>query len=610
MNNKYLTRLLLPLLVAGIFTKAFAQQLPAELYQASTIPDSLKENANSVVRYHLESDNIIGTGKMISKMHTIVTVLNEKADKEAEMVLYYDKYYSHSNIVMRVYDANGNVIKKYHKSDMADIMPAGGADLVRDGRLLVLRHTIASYPTTIEIEYEEQANSFFDIGRWEVQANEQSIQNSNYQVVIDSTAGFRYLNRNTSIKPEIGTTSDGKKIYAWEVKNRKAIKLEEGAEGWRVFPHIYFSQDKFNMEGYPGDISTWQNYGKWQKDLNADVNSLTPEREAEIRKMTDTIKTDRDKAKFLYRYLQQNTRYVSVQLGIGGWKPFAATFVDQKKYGDCKALSNYMSALLKAVGIKSYYAIINAEANREPADSKFPMDPFNHVILCIPFKADTTWLECTSSDMPFGKLGSFTENRKALLVTEDGGRLVSTPRSSMEDNQFNAEAYLKLNADGSAKAQIKVLATGGYRMDFVERAALKLDEQKEWVMRQMNIRQPSEFDYKPSTDKDGVKEVNINLDYDKFSDIMTGDKQFYRPHVFDLVAFTVPAEEHRLSDYYFETPMQKSCVTTIDLPDGFEVESLPSNQSLKFTYGSYDISYTYDKAKNQVMSTAKFIITN
>ena len=66
--------------------------------------------------------------------------------------------------------------------------------------------------------------------------------------------------------------------------------------------------------------------------------------------------------------------------------PFPATFVDEKKYGDCKALSNYMRALLKAVDIPSYYALIRAGENEEPADFDFPHNNFNHAILCVPFK--------------------------------------------------------------------------------------------------------------------------------------------------------------------------------------------------------------------------------
>ena len=614
MYKKYLKRLLFTLVVlSGIVTKAHSQlmAIPKEWYVAATIPDSLKENANSVVRYSETIAKIKGPGKEVIKTHYIVTVLNEKGDNEAEMVMGYNKKYdTYTNIEMRVYDEKGKSIKKYYKSDMYDGSAANDETMVTDERFLAVKHTIASYPVTIEMEYEEDINSFISLESWRIQDKvEQSVQNAMYEVIVDPSVGFRYENENIDIKPDKEGAS-GLDYYTWQIKNLRAIKKEEHVLSWNVLPDIRFAVSTFNCYGYPGDFSSWQNFGKWIQSLNSDVCSLSPEREAEIRKMTDTIKTDKGKAKFLYNYLQQNVRYVSVQLGIGGYKPFSATFVDQKKYGDCKALSNYMYALLKAVNIKADYAIIRAGDNEKPADFYFPANSFNHAILCIPFKNDTTWLECTSSTTPFGELGPFTENRNALLITEDGGKLVNTPRSQMQENQFNSVANITLDADGGAKAKIKIFGTGVYRDDYINLAALKADEQKEEIMHLLNIRQPSVFDYNPSTDKDGIKEVDINLEYDKFVDIMAGNKAFYRPRVFDLMAFTVPIEEKRKSDYYFETPLQKTCVTTIDLPAGYEVETLPVNQSLKFTYGNYEVNYVYNAAKNQVTSTAKFNLTN
>jgi hypothetical protein len=613
MYKKYLTCLLFTsIFILSTVSKTFSQEkeIPKELYTATGIPDSLKETANSVVRYDETNVTVKGPGKVTIKHHSIVTILNEKGDGEAIMKLDYNKKYDvFSDIDMRVYDEKGVVIKKYHKGDMYDGAEISDETIVSDDRFLGVKHTIAAYPVTIEKEYEEDITSLVDLGTWNIQNNEQSVQQAYYHLLIDSADDFRYQNKNTSIKPQ-KSIANGKTSFTWSVKDLKAIKLEEGAEWWQVFPRINFASKYFDFYGNHGDFSTWQSFGNWIKALNADGCSLSPEREAEIRKMTDTIKTDKGKAKFLYRYMQQNMRYVSVQLGIGGLKPFAATFVDQKKYGDCKALSNYMYALLKAVNIPSYYSIINTEANQEPADPSFPYNSFNHVILCVPFKGDTTWLECTSSTQPFGKLGPFTENRRALLITENGGKLVNTPRSTMQDNQFNSEVHLILDADGSAKADIKIFSTGGYRDDYIGISAAKTDEQKEAFMNLLNIKQPSVFGLNVSPDKDSVKEVDMKLEYDKFCDIMAGDKQFYRPHAFDLVAFAVPIEERRKTDYYFEHPMQKTCVTTIDLPAGFEVETLPINQSLKFTYGNYEVKYVYDAAKNQVTSTAKFNLTN
>ncbi|WP_170227754.1 DUF3857 domain-containing protein [Mucilaginibacter frigoritolerans] len=591
-------------------SKSQAQDLPKELYVAANIPDSLKENANSVVRYSDITQNVKGPGKLIVKHHTIVTILNEKGDHEATMAMQYNKKYdTYSGIEMHVYDEKGVLIKKYHKSDMYDGAADDGFSLVTDDRFLGVKHTIASYPVTIEQEYEEDETSLIDLDTWYIQNAEQSVQNEYYHLSINKDAGFRYMNKNINIKPE-KNMADNIDTYSWKVLNLKAVKPEEGAVSWRVLPKIEFASNYFEFYGMPGDFSSWGSYGKWLRSLYADVSTLSPEREVEIRKMTDTIKTEKEKARFLYNYMQQNMRYVSIQLGIGGLKPFPATFVDQKKYGDCKALSNYMSALLKAVNITSYSAIINAEANKEPADPLFPFDSFNHVILCVPFKNDTTWLECTSTTAPFGVLGSFTENRRALLVTENGGKLVNTPKSTAQENQFDSNTHIVLDGDGGAKAQIKILGTGEYRQEYIDMSAMKTDEQKEALLTGLGIKQPSAFDFTFGKDINGTKEVELNLEFDKFCDIKSGDKQFYRPLAFTLWDQTVPILEKRKTDYYFDFPREKKSVTTIDLPQGFEVETLPTNQALKFTYGNYEVNYTYDAAKNQVTSIAKFNLTN
>jgi hypothetical protein len=609
MKNVFRSALLL-LCISLLANIGFGQSkdIPAELYKAATIPDQLKKDANAVVRYSLNNVIVKAPGKAVFKRHTIITLLNEKAKDNAYMVLGYNKFNTVNSAEMIVYNAEGKQLKKYHKGDMYDRSAVDGISIITDDRILVVEHDIASYPITVEQIIEETRNSFLDLGSWSIQQSEIAVQNSKYQITVNPAIGFRYKNSNTTLLPKKGN-ENGLDTYVWDVNNMNAIKLEDDALAWRVFPKISFAVDHFEYAGMPGELS-WEGYGKWQLALNADVCSLPPAREEEIRQMTADLKTDKEKVKFLYEYMQHNMRYVSVQLGIGGFKPFPATFVDQKKYGDCKALSNYMSALLKAVNIPSCYAIINAGANAEPADVNFPNDPFNHIILCVPLKGDTTWLECTSSKKPFGKLGTFTENRTALLVTPDGGKLVKTPKSTIEDNQFKSETHLSLMADGSAKAQVKFITTGEYRDMYLWMTEQKTTDQKEFLIRYFNMKQPSSLGIKPGEDKDGVREINLDLEYDKFCDMSAGSKQFYRPRVFDLWSLTLPPLEKRQSDYYFEHPMRKTCVTTIDLPEGYEVESMPADASAKFTYGDYNVSYKYNAVKNQIVGTTTFNLTN
>lgn len=608
MFNKLLVVALLLFAFNGILQ---AQSVPPDFYKASSIPEGLKANANSVIRYSETKVDIKGPGKAVVRFHSVVTILNEKADRDAIMQMGYNKKYdTYSDIEMRVYNAEGKLKKKYRKSDMYDGSAANDETMVTNERFLAVKHNIGMYPITIEIAYEESLNSFINLDSWRIQNHfDQAVQNATCLITVDPSLGLRYKNENIDLVPQ-KSNKGGLDVYTWTVSNISAIKSEEYVQPWVVLPSVLFAINSFNCYGYPGDFTSWQSFGKWIQGLNDGALELPTETIANLQNLTKGLTTDKDKARFLYQYMQKSMRYVGIQLGIGGFKPFPATFVDSKKYGDCKALSNYMQALLKAVNIKSYYALIRAGSNEKPVDPAFPYNAFNHAILCVPLQADTIWLECTSSTSAFGKLGAFTENRQALLITENGGALVNTPRSNEHDNQFVSEVHLILDAQGGADAEVKIIGSGAYQEDYVGIGRLSEDDQKQTLMHMLNLKQPGFFKLQTATNNDGAKELKINLEYDRYFEMSAGNKQFYRPGVIDLSNMRLPVVTDRKNDLYLRSPMLKTCITKIDLPTGFEVETLPAGASLKFAFGDYEVSYTYNKDKNQVISTAKFRLSN
>ncbi len=603
------------LLIAGAcfsVLKVSAQKVEVSpsLYNSSTIPDSLKENANSVTRFYYREMVVKSAGKAVIREHSVKTVLNEKDEHEATSFIYYDTKFSDVNAAeLKVYDSKGTLIKRYKKSDFYDRSAVEGVTLISSSRVMIAEHTIVNYPVTIEKIEEITYNSFLDLFDWSIQGKEEAVENASCRISIRPEVGFRFKLRNFRQQPK-KASEDGYEVYSWEVKGLKAIKPEEGSEDWTYLPRVSFCSNSIDFDGHPGDMSTWKGFGLWQKDLNKEVSTLSEKRVEEIKKMVEGLPTDKEKAKFLYNYLQKNFRYVSIQLGIGGLKPFPASFVDEKKYGDCKALSNYMYTLLKCVNIPAYYAIVRAGANEEPADPSFVNDPFNHVILCIPFKNDTTWLECTSNTQPFGKLGSFTENRNALLITEDGGKLVNTPRSNISDHIFDSEVKVKIEPDGFAKATLNIKSTGEYRDMFIGWSSIKTDEQKKALISFLNLRQPDIFTFKELKDENGIKEWELSLDYEKISDMVAGSKSFYRPRLFDLWRATMPVVEKRKTDYFFDHPMLKRNTTVISFPADMEVETLPTDAFFKFAYGSFSVKYSYDKDKNEMRSITQFELNN
>ena len=202
-------------------------------------------------------------------------------------------------------------------------------------------------------------------------------------------------------------------------------------------------------------MDTWENYAKWIMLLNKDRNVMPDQSKKQAHELTKNAKSTEEKVRILYEYMQNKTRYVGIQLGIGGFQPFEASVVDQTGYGDCKALSNYMVTLLKEVGITANYTLIRAGANAPAMDISFPSSQFNHVIVAVPNETDTLWLECTSQTNPFGYLGDFTGDRYALMITDVGGKIVKTPAYTASQNTQRCTGDVFIELTGDAKAKIK-----------------------------------------------------------------------------------------------------------------------------------------------------------
>jgi len=192
--------------------------------------------------------------------------------------------------------------------------------------------------------------------------------------------------------------------------------------------------DNFVYGGIVGNSNTWKDIGNWNSNLIIGLNDLPVSEIQKIQELTKQSNNDYEKVKLIYEYLQNETRYVGVFIGIGGFKPYSASYVCNKKYGDCKALTNYMLAMLKSVGIKSYYSLIVADEKKPDIDTNFPGMYFNHAVLCVPLKNDTLWLECTDQLNPFNYWGSFTNGKHALVCDFEFSFITQTPKFTHHTN--------------------------------------------------------------------------------------------------------------------------------------------------------------------------------
>jgi Domain of Unknown Function with PDB structure (DUF3857) len=577
----------------------------AQTYTAVSVPDTMRVNANVVYRLTEEFVDIKDAGRIIYSVHSIYTIFNKDgADELAFRVITSAKRKSLENVEIKVFDDGGMPVGKYNKKDVGKVAYQSG--LVEDGMLNYFDIPISSYPATVDIRCQERYYTNYSYPSFKIDRAGISTENASFRVRVPVELGLRYDIRNLTITTE-KATDGGYETYSWSVKNLTALKKTNTKSSYyKKNPEVVIAPNNFEYFNTKGNMSSWKSLGQWGYDLADGLEKLPSERMAFFRDMVKNAGTDAEKVALVYRYLQDNFRYISIQLGIGGMKPFPAKFTDEKKYGDCKALSFFMYSVLKELGIKSHIAWINAGYRSEPVNPAFPDDGFNHVVLCIPRQSDSLWLECTSSTADFAVLGGFTENRYALLLTKDGGVLVPTPRSKSNSNVIRCSTKVELSTDGSGQIHSFFALKGDYREVFNEIMKSRKDDQKAFVTGMLNSKQPDDFVFHESGN---LRSDSTRLDIllDKVPQFIAGSKMFMNSRVYSLDIPSVPKEKYD-EDFYLQTPGEQYDSTFYQLPEGYTVEVIPKNIESHCAFGDYSGKAWFDKDTRQVVTVTSFVL--
>ena len=411
------------------------------------IPDSLYADANAVVRYeHTLCEIRELTKKLVSK-DAAITVLDEGGKSKGIVQIYYtDKSDNIKNLKIEIYNAKGELIKKVKKKQIMDLSVYDGFSVANDARQKYFSYTSNEYPYTVKYSYELESENTLQIPMWvPLESTGVSVQENTYEIR-SSIPNASILNKKRNVSsPQIEIIEDK---LLFRAKNMKAIKYEPLAPSPReYFPLIRFMPTKFSYFDVEGSFTDWKSYGKWIYENMLKGRETIPE--SLIKELDEKISEETSKseiARIVYDHVTQSTRYVSVQLGIGGFKPFSSTDVFDLKYGDCKALSFYVSNILKHYGIEAIYTEIMSDRDYAiDYESDLPgPGQGNHIILCLPNAQDTSWLECTSNAYFYGYAHSGIDNRKALMIDSEGGKLVTTKSYSAKDNLAEKKANISI----------------------------------------------------------------------------------------------------------------------------------------------------------------------
>lgn len=572
-------------------------------YAVKNIPDSLMENANTVIRKEINTVEIKSVKEYLYTRELVVTILNDKSTYNIFFQHYDQGQDKIEEITATIYDADGNKIRKISNREIKDQSAISSFSIYEDSRVKYVEITNGTYPYTIEYKCVFKGSNYIHLPGWQPRESKTAVQSAELRAKVkkgvseNEHLNVRYETQALQQAPKI-VDNPIEKSWTWKINNLKSVVSEPfGPKYYEITPSIRLSPSSIALKKWKGSMATWKEFGAFIYNLNKGRGVLSDELKATISKLTAKANTNKEKIDILYKYLQDNTRYVSVQLGIGGFQTFDAAYVEKNKYGDCKALTYFMRSMLEAVDIKAYPALINSGGERRFFDENFSYAAFNHVILTIP--SENYWLECTSNHYPPNYIGDGNLNRNALLITEEGGKLVSTPKLSPEDNQTLTTTSIQLATDGSAVVTGTCSATGKKqeRYRYLENSFSE-KERQDWFYKAQNYT-VAELEYLKIRSSQNLPDAKMKYKTKiKRYASKAGKRLFVPVNIINTIGKVPNKMEDRSHKVVLSNEDFQIDTIHITLPEGYKVESLPEKEiNLQSDFAEYSSKISLSKNK-------------
>lgn len=604
------------LLLSTLTAFAGSEEVPAWLQQAAAQKAPAYDKEVKAVVLLDEAVVTVGDDGRITTTSTYaVRILAREGREEA---IARELYMTDSGKVreMRAWliRPNGEV-KRYGKDQTLDVADASN-DVYDEARVKVIdASTDADAGMVFGYQTTTESRSFFSQSLWYFQTNLPVLQ-SRYQLTLPQgwTASGVTFNH-AKIDPTISGST-----YTWELRDLPYIEDEPSSPSVsNLAPRVAVNY----APPAPAQTSTartfngWADVSRWYSELSDPQVTLDDALAGKARELTMNAKTELERIQAIGRYVQ-NLQYISIQIGVGRFRPHSATEVFAKSYGDCKDKANLMRAMLKAVKIQAYPVLIfSGDPNYVREDWASPWQ-FNHCIVAIKVGDETLAptviqhpalgrlliFDATDDNTPVGDLPTHEQGSFALVAAGDSGTLLRMPLTAPESNKLERQAEVSLSADGTISASIKERSIG--QSAVWERAMFRHLSRPEytkliegWITNGASGAKVTKVD--PTDDSaDGRFNLDVEFTAADYAQLMQDRLLVFKPAIvsrLDDLFLTKPSRKHPVvlkSHAYAET-------VRVKLPDSFNVDELPDPLKLETAFGTY--ASTYEVKDGQLIFT-------
>ncbi|MGB6932491.1 MAG: DUF3857 domain-containing protein [Acidobacteriaceae bacterium] len=549
-------------------------------------------------------------GKAIERNRMVVKILRPQGRSEATPAVGFSK--NEKLLSFHVWsigpDGHHYTMKD---SEYVEEGTSGNGILYADERVKMASPPGADPGGVIAWETTQQLAPYLSQDNWQFQNNVPTVETS---FEIDLPPGWhQYLVwfRHDAV----AATHVAPNQFRWEIDNLKGIDLSQVqlhpawvALAGRMSVH-------FSANPIPEGNALWEQIGAWYQGLAGPESEGGTDISSEAR----TVAGDGDFMARLSKvagFMQQQIRYVGIEIGIGTLQPHSAEEVFRNRYGDCKDKATLMISMLSAVGIRATWLAV--DHRRGVIDPGTPSIFGDHMITAIEIPAgyDNPRLQAvvttrtgrkylifdpTNPYVPIGEIPENEQGSYGLLVAGADSQVIQLPMLKPETDTTDRTAKFTLSPDGTLTGEVTVLRSGASSWNLRENLSMASEKDQRKNLERALQRSLSNFTLgTEKTDNVMALDKPVEMDYQVTAPLYAksaGTLLLVRPRVIGTDAYEL-LDKPRVYPISFNGAGIWKDDFDVTLPAGYAVDDMPAAVNMDVGFASY---HSAVKAENGVL---------
>jgi hypothetical protein len=422
----------------------------------------------------------------------------------------------------------------------------------------------------------------------------------NFSVTCPENIDIKYkvFGRDTSIIHFSLLVKGGKKVYTWCASNPKSYIYDNLAPDADYYmPHVIVQVSKYNYKGKTVYVNS--SLDDLYNIMYKRISKINLSESVEIKALTDSltkgIKSDKEKVRKIYSWVQKNIKYVAFEDGENGFVPREASLVIRRKYGDCKDKTSLLVSMMKSQGLTASYSWIGTRDIPYKLSEFATGFNFNHMIaVWWDENNNPVILDGTTHYNTLEAVPSSIQGKECLIEKgPDNYKVYTIPVASPAKNTIYDSLTVELKGDTLVGNGISIIngELRSYMLDCFEGKPLT---ELPGIFNKLMPKVSNKFIIK-SVNPTATKDEDTTLKYEyKFylPDYLTAiHKVTYLNLNLDRYVAGMNLKDDRWIPVELNNTKKHIFICTFKIPDGYEVRDIPKNSSYNNKLFGYNNSY-------------------